>query len=165
MLLSRSNLRVSKLALPIDPLLPEIVATLRARSVLVLQAPPGAGKTTRVPAAILDDLDDGDGEVIVLEPRRLAARLSAKRVAEERSERVGDVIGYDVRFDRAIGPRTRLSFVTEGILTRRLLDDRTLRGVRCVVLDEFHERHLQTDLCLGLLRRLRASARPISRWW
>jgi len=152
------------IALPIDPLLPEIVATLRARGVIVLQAPPGAGKTTRVPPAILETLSSGcsarseaSGEVIVLEPRRLAARLSAKRVAEERGERVGDTIGYDVRFDRAIGPRTRLSYVTEGILTRRLLDDRSLKGVSCVVLDEFHERHLQTDLALGLLRRLRAT--------
>jgi ATP-dependent helicase HrpB len=145
---------VNRIALPIDPLLPEIVATLRARGVVVLQAPPGAGKTTRVPPAILETLPNG--EVIVLEPRRLAARLSAKRVAEERGERVGETVGYDVRFDRAIGPRTRLSFVTEGILTRRLLEDRALRGVSCVVLDEFHERHLQTDLALGLLRRLRA---------
>ena len=142
------------MSLPIDPLLPEIVATLKARGVLVLQAPPGAGKTTRVPPAILDQTD---GEVIVLEPRRLAARLSAKRVAEERSCKLGELVGYDVRFDRAIGPHTRLSYVTEGILTRRLLSDRTLRGVSCVVLDEFHERHLQTDLALGLLRRLRDS--------
>ncbi|MBI2390321.1 MAG: DEAD/DEAH box helicase [Deltaproteobacteria bacterium] len=147
-----------RLDLPIDPLLPDVVATLRARGVVVLQAPPGAGKTTRVPAAILDELPEG--EIVVLEPRRLAARLSAKRVAEERGERVGETVGYDVRFDRAIGPKTRLSFVTEGILARRLLDDRTLRGVRCVVLDEFHERHLQTDLALGLLRRLRAAERP-----
>jgi len=146
---------VNRIDLPIDPLLPDIVATLRARGVVVLQAPPGAGKTTRVPAAILDATEAG--EVIVLEPRRLAARLSAKRVAEERGERVGETVGYDVRFDRAIGPRTRLSFVTEGILTRRLLDDRTLKGVSCVVLDEFHERHLQTDLALGLLRRLRTT--------
>lgn len=143
-----------RVSLPIDPLLPEIVATLKARGVLVLQAPPGAGKTTRVPPAILDQTD---GEVIVLEPRRLAARLSAKRVAEERSCKLGELVGYDVRFDRSIGPRTRLSYVTEGILTRRLLTERTLRGVSCVVLDEFHERHLQTDLALGLLRRLRDS--------
>lgn len=149
---------MARIDLPIDPLLPEVVDTLSTRGVVVLQAPPGAGKTTRVPAAILDALPTGD--VIVLEPRRLAARLSAKRVAEERGELVGDVVGYDVRFDRAIGPRTRLSFVTEGILARRLLDDRTLRSVACVVLDEFHERHLQTDLALGMLRRLRASQRP-----
>ncbi len=152
--------------LPIDPLLPEVVSTLRARGVVVLQAPPGAGKTTRVPAAILDAaldgaLDrDGEGDVLVLEPRRLAARLSARRVAEERGERVGETVGYDVRFDRAIGPKTRLVYVTEGILARRLLDDRTLRGVRAVVLDEFHERHLQSDLALGLLRTLRARERP-----
>lgn len=144
--------------LPIDPLLPEVVATLRARGVVVLQAPPGAGKTTRVPAAILDAEPHGD--VLVLEPRRLAARLSARRVAEERGERVSETVGYDVRFDRAIGPKTRLIYVTEGILARRLLEDRTLRGVRAVVLDEFHERHLQSDLALGLLRTLRERERP-----
>ncbi len=138
--------------LPIDPLLPDIRRAVRERSVLVLQAPPGAGKTTRVPPALLEL---SDGEIVVLEPRRLAARLSAKRVAEELSVKLGDLVGYDVRFDRAIGPRTRLSYVTEGILTRRLLDDPELRGVSCVVLDEFHERHLQSDLALGLLRRLR----------
>lgn len=140
------------MSLPIDPLLPEIVATVRDRGVLVLQAPPGAGKTTRVPPALLNSY--ASGEVIVLEPRRLAARLSAKRVAEEQGCKLGELVGYDVRFDRAIGPRTRLSYVTEGILTRRLLDDRKLPGVACVVLDEFHERHLQSDLALGLLRRI-----------
>lgn len=157
-MLTDERTRVPRIDLPIDPLLPEVLTTLARRGVVVLQAPPGAGKTTRVPSAILDAMSTGD--VIVLEPRRLAARLSAKRVAEERGEIVGDTVGYDVRFDRAIGPRTRLSFVTEGILARRLLEDRTLRSVSCVVLDEFHERHLQTDLALGMLRRLRASERP-----
>ncbi len=147
----------TKVPLPIDPLLDDLVATLLARGVVVLQAPPGAGKTTRVPDAILEGMiaRGEEGDVVVLEPRRLAARLSAKRVAEERGEKVGGVVGYDVRFDRAIGPNTRLSFLTEGILARRLLEDPTLRSVRCVVLDEFHERHLQSDLALGLLRRLR----------
>lgn len=158
-------MRVARLELPIDPLLPDLVATLATRGVVVLQAPPGAGKTTRVPAAILDALPSGDAakearDIVVLEPRRLAARLSARRVAEERGEQAGETVGYDVRFDRAIGPKTRLSFVTEGILARRMLDDRTLRSVACVVLDEFHERHLQTDLALGMLRRLRATERP-----
>jgi ATP-dependent helicase HrpB len=146
------------LTLPIDPLLPEIVSVARERGVIVLEAPPGAGKTTRVPGALLDALPDGD--VIVLEPRRLAARLSAIRVASERGEPVGQTVGYDVRFDRAIGPKTRLRYVTEGILARRLIEDRTLRGVSAVVLDEFHERHLQSDLALGLLERLRHTERP-----
>src|SRR5205085_6023593 len=117
---------------------------------LVLEAPPGAGKTTRVPPTLLDaGLTDGR-EVWVLEPRRLAARLAARRVAEERGERVGESIGYQVRFEAVASARTRLRFVTEGILTRRLLRDPTLDGVSTVFLDEFHERHLEGDLALAL---------------
>jgi ATP-dependent helicase HrpB len=146
--------------LPIDSLLPEIVASLRGRAPnLVIEAPPGAGKTTRVPAALLDAGLAGDGEVWVLEPRRLAARLAARRVAEERGERVGESVGYQVRFDEVSGPNTRLRFVTEGVLTRRLLSDPRLTSVGVVVLDEFHERHLQADLALALLRRLQQGAR------
>jgi len=94
------------------------------------------------------------GEVVVLEPRRIAARLAARRVAWEIGERLGETVGYQVRFEEAVGPRTRLRFVTEGILTRRLLSDPTLNGVAAVVLDEFHERHLDSDLALALLKRL-----------
>ncbi len=144
-------------ALPIDEVLPEIIAHLRLGRSLVLEAPPGAGKTTRVPPALLDIVD---GEIIVLEPRRLAARLAARRVAEERGEEVGATIGYTVRFEDVSGPRTRVRFVTEGVLTRRLVADPTLRGVGAVVLDEFHERHLQGDFALALLRRLQRGARP-----
>src|SRR5215470_19841262 len=131
-------------SLPIDPLLPEIIARLRQSPNLVLEAPPGAGKTTRVPPALLDAKITGDSEVLVLEPRRLAARMAARRVAEERGERLGESIGYQVRFEEVAGPRTRLRFLTEGVLTRRLLGDSQLRGVECVVLDEFHERHLES---------------------
>jgi ATP-dependent helicase HrpB len=141
-------------------LLPEVVASLRERPSLVIEAPPGAGKTTRVPAALLaGGLAEG-GEVLVLQPRRLPARLAAERVAEERGEAPGGVVGYTVRFDDVSGPRTRLRFVTEGILVRRLLSDPTLRGVAAVVLDEFHERHLATDLALALLRALQRGPRP-----
>ena len=94
------------------------------------------------------------GEVVVLEPRRIAARLAAHRVAWERGEPVGETVGYQVRFEEAVGPRTRLRFVTEGILSRRLLSDPHLKGVAAVVLDEFHERHLESDLALALLQRL-----------
>ena len=118
---------------------------------LVIEAPPGTGKTTRVPPAILGLVS---GEVIVLEPRRIAARLAARRVAWEMGEEVGGTVGYQVRFEERIGPRTRLRFVTEGILTRRLLTDPTLKGIDAVVLDEFHERHLDSDLALALLKRL-----------
>ena len=137
--------------LPIDPLLPQIVEALRTSKSLVIEAPPGAGKTTRVPPALLA-LDRG--EVLVLEPRRLAARMAARRVASELGERVGDTVGYQVRFEDVSGPRTRLRFLTEGVLTRRFLSDPKLRGAGVVVLDEFHERHLDSDLALALVRRL-----------
>ena len=146
--------------LPIDPLLPEVVARLRESAGLVLTAAPGAGKTTRVPSALLEAGLAGNGEVIVLEPRRIAARLAARRVAEELGERLGDRVGYQVRFEEVAGPLTRLRFVTEGLLARRLLSDPTLRGVGVVVLDELHERSVHTDLALALLRRLQRSSRP-----
>lgn len=146
--------------LPIDPLLPEVVAALRAAPSLVIEAPPGAGKTTRVPRALHEAGLAGGGEVVVLEPRRLAARLAARRVAEELGERPGETVGYQVRFDEVAGPRTRIRYVTEGLLTRRLLSAPALPGVGAVVLDEFHERHLQGDLALAFLRRLQRTARP-----
>ncbi len=141
--------------LPVDEVVPEIVRLMRAHNSLVLEAPPGAGKTTRVPPALLEF-----GEVLVLEPRRLAARLAARRVAQELGERIGETVGYQVRFDETASERTRLRFVTEGILTRRLLSDPALRGVSTVVLDEFHERHLDGDLALALLLRLQRLVRP-----
>jgi len=143
--------------LPIDSLLPEIVAQLQGRSSIVIEAPPGAGKTTRVPPTLLPLVK---GEVLVLEPRRLAARLAARRVASELRERVGETVGYQVRFESIGSPRTRLRFVTEGVLTRRLLDDPTLACIGAVILDEFHERHLDGDLVLALLRRLQKTSRP-----
>src|SRR5215470_15756947 len=140
--------------LPIDPLLPAVVDAITRQGALVLQAAPGAGKTTRVPRALLD-AGAFAGELWVLEPRRLATRLAAARVAEELGEPVGQRIGYQIRFEDVTSPATRVRFVTEGVLTRRLLSDPGLRGVGAVVLDEFHERHLPTDLGLALLRRLR----------
>ena len=148
------------LRLPVDALLPEIIASLRHSPNLVIEAPPGAGKTTRVPPALLDAGLAGAGEVWVLEPRRLAARLSARRVAEERHERPGETVGYQVRFDEVSGPRTRLRFLTEGVLTRKLLADPRLSRAGLIILDEFHERHLQADLALALLRRLQRTVRP-----
>jgi ATP-dependent helicase HrpB len=148
------------LSLPIDTLLPEIIASLRRSPNLVIEAAPGAGKTTRVPPALLDAGPAGEGEVWVLEPRRLAARMAARRVAEERGEAVGRTIGYQVRFEEVCGPHTRLRFLTEGVFTRRLLSDPLLSKVSAVVLDEFHERHLQGDLALAFLRRLQRTSRP-----
>jgi ATP-dependent helicase HrpB len=147
--------RISQL--PIEGLLPRIREALSSSHNLVIEAPPGAGKTTRVPPALLQLVR---GNVLVLEPRRLAARMAARRVAQEMSELLGGTVGYQVRFEEVGGPRTRLRFLTEGILTRRLISDPLLAGVDAVVLDEFHERHLETDLALALLRRLQRTARP-----
>jgi ATP-dependent helicase HrpB len=140
------------LILPIDDLLPN----LPLEGNTVIEAAPGAGKTTRVPAYLMDRID---GDVIVLEPRRLAARLAARRVASERGERVGESVGYQVRFEDFSGPKTRLRYMTEGVLNRRLASDPHLRGVSTVVLDEFHERHLEGDLALALLLELQRTRR------
>ena len=131
--------------------MPEILRAIEGNTLTLLQAEPGAGKTTRVPAAALAA---GFESVLVLEPRRLAARMAAQRVASEMGEPLGETVGYRVRFEDVGGPKTKLWYLTEGVLTRRLLADRDLRGVRLVVLDEFHERHLETDLALALLRDL-----------
>jgi ATP-dependent helicase HrpB len=143
--------------LPIDPLLPQVTEKFLTERMLVLEAAPGAGKTTRVPPALADALP---GEIVVTEPRRLAARMAATRVASERGSKLGDVIGYTVRFEDVSSRRTRVRYVTEGILLRRLLKDPELEGVSAVVLDEFHERHLETDLLLTLLFRLKRTVRP-----
>ena len=136
--------------LPISPLLPALRQTLAATCNAVLQAPPGAGKTTRVPLALLDADWLGDRKIIMLEPRRLAARAAARFMARSLGERVGETVGYRVRLDASVGPRTRIEVVTEGILTRRLQDDPALEDVGLVVFDEFHERSLQADLGLAL---------------
>ena len=143
--------------LPIDDLIPAIRSSLRGQPNLVVQAEPGAGKTTRVPPALLELVP---GEVLVLEPRRIAARLAARRVAAELGERPGQTAGYQVRFESVVGRSTRLRFLTEGVLTRRMISDPRLGGVDAVVLDEFHERHLEGDLAFALLRRLQTGARP-----
>ncbi len=137
--------------LPIDPLLPEIVQSVVRNPLTLLEAEPGAGKTTRVPPALLAH---GLQNIYVLEPRRLAARMAARRVADELGEAVGETVGYQVRFEEVGSPRTKLWYVTEGVLTRKLLSGPGLRDTQVVVLDEFHERHLETDLALALLRKL-----------
>ena len=127
--------------LPIDPLLPAIVASLRAHPTLVLEAPPGAGKTTRVPRALLDAGLAEHGEIVVLEPRRLATRMAARRVADELGESPGGTVGYQVRFEDVTGPKTRVRFVTEGILGRRLIASPSLDEVAAVALDEFQRKY------------------------
>ncbi len=145
--------------LPIDAHLARIVEAVREVGALVLVAEPGAGKTTRVPPALMEAGFAERGEVLVVQPRRLAARMAARRVADERGERLGGRVGYTVRFDDRSSAETRVCFVTEGILVRRLIDEPELPGVSAVVLDEFHERSLQADLSLAWAARLRASAR------
>jgi ATP-dependent helicase HrpB len=145
--------------LPIDPYLPGILEALR-KGRLVLAAEPGAGKTTRVPRALLTEGLLEAGECWVLEPRRLAARLAAARVADELGEPLGQRVGYAVRFEQKVSRATRIRFVTEGLLLRRLQGDPLLTGISTVLLDEFHERHLQTDLAITLLQRLQSGSRP-----
>ncbi len=136
--------------LPIDAVLPPLRAALAGPGRAVLQAPPGAGKTTRVPLALLGEPWLGRGKVVMLEPRRIAARAAAGHMASLLGERVGDTVGYRIRMDRKIGPATRIEVVTEGILTRMLQDDPALEGVGAVIFDEFHERSLNADLGLAL---------------
>ncbi len=146
--------------LPIDEVLPQMVAALRISSSVVLRAPTGAGKTTRVPPALLDAGLLGERRVIVLEPRRVAARAAARRMVFERGGSLGDEVGYQVRFDRKWNARTRVLVVTEGTLVRMLQDDPFLEEVAAVVFDEFHERSLDTDLSLGMVRRVQQTVRP-----
>lgn len=147
--------------LPIDDLLPEITQTLRDRGVVVVVAEPGAGKTTRVPPAVLSMLEeDGDqGDVVLLQPRRVAARLSAQRIAEEQGCKLGERVGYHVRFDKKVGPQTKLRVLTEGLLTRQLVADPFLEKTSCVILDEFHERSLDVDLAIAMLQEVREAGR------
>jgi len=136
--------------LPIEEILPQLRAALTAHAAVVLQAPPGAGKTTLVPLALLDEPWLQGKSIVMLEPRRLAARAAAGRMAQLRNEAVGDTVGYRIRFESRISKATRIEVLTEGILTRRLQNDPALDGVGLVIFDEFHERHLHADLALAL---------------
>jgi ATP-dependent helicase HrpB len=138
--------------LPIDAVLGELSRTLDSCNAAVLVAPPGAGKTTRVPLALLDAPWARDKKIIVLEPRRIAARASAERMAKSLGERAGETVGYRVRFGSKVSRATRIEVVTEGIFTRRILDDPELSGVAAVLFDEFHERSLDADMGLALAR-------------
>jgi ATP-dependent helicase HrpB len=147
------------IALPIDEALPALRQALLARDEAVLEAPPGAGKTTRVPLALLNESWLGGQSIVMLEPRRLAARAAAERLASELGEKVGETVGYRIRLDSKVGPNTRIEVVTEGILARRLQDDPALEGVGLVIFDEFHERSLDADLALALTLNARVLLR------
>ena len=138
------------ISLPIDEVLPALRLALRERHEAVLEAPPGAGKTTRVPLALLNEPWLAGQRIVMLEPRRLAARAAAERLASELGEKVGETVGYRIRLDSKVGPTTRIEVVTEGILTRRLQEDPALEGVGLLIFDEFHERSLDADLALAL---------------
>jgi ATP-dependent helicase HrpB len=146
--------------LPIDAVLPELITALGPSRCAVLRAPTGAGKTTRVPPALLDAGIAGSGSVVVLEPRRVAARAAARRMAQEREVELGGEVGFQVRFERRASAATRILVVTEGVLLRRLQDDPFLEGIGALVFDEFHERGLDADLALALARRVQLDARP-----
>ncbi|HEV2855446.1 MAG TPA: ATP-dependent helicase HrpB [Thermoanaerobaculia bacterium] len=150
-------------SLPIDDVLPELIAAITASGdtpSAVLVAPPGAGKTTRVPPALLAAGIGGGRRIVVLEPRRIAARAAARRMAEENGWTLGGEVGYQVRFERRAGPETRILVVTEGILVQMLQADPFLEEAGAVIFDEFHERSLQTDLSLAMARRVQREARP-----
>jgi ATP-dependent helicase HrpB len=145
--------------LPIDGALPQLAAALAARNVAVLVAPPGAGKTTRVPLVLAHEPWTEGRKIIVLEPRRLAARAAAARMASTLGEAVGDTVGYRVRFASKVSRRTRIEVVTEGVFTRMVLEDASLEGVAALLFDEFHERSLDADLGLALARDVQTGLR------
>ncbi len=146
--------------LPIYELESAIVSSLRAQPRLVLQAPTGSGKSTQAPQILLEHGFAEKGEIVVLQPRRLATRMLAARVAQERRCRLGDEVGYQIRLDRVVSARTRIRFVTEGVLLRQMISDPGLRGVAAILFDEFHERHLYGDITLGRALEIQEQRRP-----
>src|ERR1041385_6114677 len=139
------------LPLPIDEALPTLSSALRASNTAVLVAPPGAGKTTRVPLVLAEE-PWAQGKILVLEPRRIVARAAADRMAKTLGQRTGETVGLRVRFGSKVSGKTRIEVVTEGVFTRLILDDPELKGVSAVLFDEFHERSLDADLGLALAR-------------
>ncbi|MBN2068967.1 MAG: ATP-dependent helicase HrpB [Opitutales bacterium] len=146
--------------LPIQTLREELRTTLQQSRRFILQAPTGSGKSTQIPQMLADNPEIGSGMIIVLQPRRIAARMLARRIAQERGERLGEGTGYQVRFEKHWGPKTRILLVTEGILLRKLLEDPSLPGVSAVLFDEFHERHLYGDITLAQALQIQKTTRP-----
>ncbi len=148
-----------KSSYPIDEILPELKASLLRHASVVLQAPPGSGKTTRVAPALLDFIGPEKGRILLLEPRRIAAVSAARWMAKTLGEEIGQTLGYSIRFDSRVSKRTRIEVITEGVLTRRILTNPDLSGVAMVIFDEFHERNLQSDLALALCLDIRRALR------
>ena len=146
--------------LPIWSVVPEVDRLLRENRTLVVTAPPGAGKSTVLPLKMLDVFPEG--KILMLEPRRIAARQIAGRMASQLGEEVGETVGYRIRFEKRVGRRTRIEVLTEGVLTRMLVDDPSLEGVSALLFDEFHERSLQTDLALALCRESLESGKALA---
>jgi len=148
-----------KSPLPIDDLKDGLIAACGRVRRIVLRAPTGSGKSTRIPQMLLD-LGLVEGQIIVLQPRRIAARMLASRIAQERGCRLGGEVGYQIRFERMESAQTRIKFVTEALLLRQMASDPELKGIGAVVFDEFHERNLHSDVALALARRLQETHRP-----
>src|ERR1700722_5137506 len=146
--------------LPIYELRLRIIESLRSLPRLILQAPTGPGKSTQVPQMLLDEGLAGTGQIIVLQPRRLPTRMLAARVAQERNVPLGEEVGYQIRLDNVSTARTRIRFVTEGVLLRQMVGDPRLSGVGILIFDEFHERHLYGDIALARALEIQASIRP-----
>ncbi len=146
--------------LPIYELEDRLIAAVQAQGRLIVQAPTGSGKSTQVPQMLLNRGLLGNGEVVVLQPRRLAARMLAKRVAEEVGTKLGEIVGYQIRLDSRVSKATRIRFVTEGILLRQMSFDSALRGISAIIFDEFHERHLYGDISLARALQIQQSTRP-----
>jgi len=154
-----SAVKIPQFHLPIDAALPELRTAVASHANVVLQAPPGAGKSTGVPLALLGERSLANGKIVMLEPRRLAARAVATRMAQMLGESVGQTVGFRTRLESRVGQGTRIEVVTEGILTRWLQRDATLEGVALVIFDEFHERSLNADLGLALCLDAQAEVR------
>src|SRR5580698_3411510 len=146
--------------LPIYDIEEQIISRLKSDRRLILSAPTGSGKSTQVPQMLLRHGLLGGGQVVILQPRRLAARLLAARVAQELGVKLGDEVGYQIRFENCTSAKTKIRFVTEGVLLRQLIDDPQLRGVSVILFDEFHERHLYGDITLARALDLQEQHRP-----
>ncbi|HEX3988181.1 MAG TPA: DEAD/DEAH box helicase, partial [Verrucomicrobiae bacterium] len=146
--------------LPIYEIEGEIISRLKSDRRLILSAPTGSGKSTQVPQMLLQHGLLGDGQVVVLQPRRLATRLLATRVAQELNVQLGQEVGYQIRFENVTSAKTKIRFVTEGVLLRQMIDDPQLRGVSALIFDEFHERHLYGDITLARALDLQEQLRP-----